>query len=326
MIENKKKILRKENKIGKNFFLFVKIFFIFTIPLEIHSRGVLMFLKTWHFLSRSYEKGEFSKLLYEALDNFSPDLNQIHIELNLYFSDGWSRKYDPAKFSDFDEIVDLSIDEFSARIWFTDFEGVRSYIGMDTDHEIFTITIDSNDIDKAETLKKVFGEKFDLSETQGRLDKLIEHTKKQEIFPFDISRLVNDHIFSQIIIDRWKEANRTYDSESYLSTIILLGSILEGLLLCKIKANPKIANLSKRAPKKENSVLPFDKWTFNNLIEVAHDCKWIQDYVKNFSDYIRDYRNLVHPSHQQKMAIFPDKSMCEVVRNAVKAAIFDLTS
>jgi hypothetical protein len=144
--------------------------------------------------------------------------------------------------------------------------------------------------------------------------------------PFDFVKLVQDQKLAEILAQRCRESIRTFEAEAYLSTIVLLGSILEGTLLDKIQSNPEQANRSKSTPKKDGKPLPFSEWTLSNLIAVACECDWLDRDVKAFSEALRDYRNLIHPREQLRHQIYPDAGTCQVARTVVEAALEDLTN
>jgi hypothetical protein len=138
--------------------------------------------------------------------------------------------------------------------------------------------------------------------------------------------LVAEEELARILEARWNEAHSTLKAGAYLSTIILLGSILEGLLLAKIKANPRDANVSASSPKNSTGkVLHFKDWTLDDLIRVCHECDWLDEDVRDFSSTLRGYRNLVHPNHQLTEGIYPSESTCRISWEVVNAAIIHIS-
>jgi len=129
-----------------------------------------------------------------------------------------------------------------------------------------------------------------------------------------------------VLSSRWEEALICFDARAYLSAIVILGSILEGALLSKIRSCPEAANKSKSSPKDKTSgkLKHFSQWTLCDLITVSHDVGWIQASIRDFSDILRNYRNLIHPFEQLKLGIFPDQGTCSICIEVVRAAIDDL--
>lgn len=141
----------------------------------------------------------------------------------------------------------------------------------------------------------------------------------------DFDRLINDPSLALILRARWKEVVNCIDGKTYLAAIILMGSILEGVLLAFVQEYPREANQASSVPKDNNGkVKQFGEWSLSNLINVAHDCGWLQLDVKKFSHTLREYRNLVHPWEQRARSEFPDEDTCRICWEVVRAAINDL--
>jgi len=144
--------------------------------------------------------------------------------------------------------------------------------------------------------------------------------------PPDFLALKIDSNLGQILANRWQEVQRCVDCESYLAATILMGSLLEGILLSVVCQYPKEANLSLVAPKdsENNRVLKFYEWTLAQMIDVAHDLRWIDLDVKKFSHSLRGFRNFIHPHQQMLQDSYPDKDTCAISWYVVQAAITDL--
>jgi hypothetical protein len=141
----------------------------------------------------------------------------------------------------------------------------------------------------------------------------------------DFVSLVKNSKLAQVLENLWEESNRTFRAEAYLSTIVLLGSILEGVLLAKVQENQKQAYKAQSTPKDQNGkTRSFTKWRLNDLIKVSCECGWLDKDVSDFSHTLRDYRNLIHPNKQAEDNLFPDSGTCKVAREVVAAAFDDL--
>lgn len=141
----------------------------------------------------------------------------------------------------------------------------------------------------------------------------------------DFDKLTNDSGLASILKYRWKEINNCLKGEAYLAAIILMGSVLEGVLLAFVRKHPREANQASSAPKyKDGKIKQFGEWNLNDLINVAHDCGWIQLDIKRFSHILRDYRNLVHPWEQRTRQEFPNEGTTRICLEVVHAAISDL--
>lgn len=149
-----------------------------------------------------------------------------------------------------------------------------------------------------------------------------KRTAEAEFPAPDFGSLVSNPELARILKSRWEEAHAIYKSKAYLSTIIMLGSILEGLLLAKAKDNPRQANTAQSSPKDSSGrVKFFGQWTLDELIHVAYECGWLDKDVKDFSSALRGYRNLVHPNQQLVESVFPTESTCRISWEVVNAAI-----
>lgn len=124
--------------------------------------------------------------------------------------------------------------------------------------------------------------------------------------------------------ERWRESLRTQDAHAYLSTIVLLGSILEGVLFCKILKNSNDAIKSNCVPKDKGSgdKLPIEKWMLDAMINVCHDRGWIDGDVSKFSHAVKEYRNFVHPYQQLKSKLkTPKETTCKAARVVIEGAL-----
>ena len=106
----------------------------------------------------------------------------------------------------------------------------------------------------------------------------------------------------------------------------MIRNTLEGLLFSiAISRQKKLVYLESAPKGKDGKVKKFHEWTLTDLISVAHDCKWIDADVKDFSDQLRDYRNMIHPYHQIRKGIYPDFDTVKICWEVLKATINDLT-
>ncbi len=141
----------------------------------------------------------------------------------------------------------------------------------------------------------------------------------------EFERLITNPELSQLLKTRWQESKRTFQAGAYLSTIVLLGSILEGMLQHKIHTDPKRAGNSKSAPKdRKGTVRPFDEWSLETMITVAHECDWLDTDVRSYAVALREYRNLIHPRKQLNNGVYPDEDTCLMSWPVIKAALSDL--
>jgi hypothetical protein len=126
--------------------------------------------------------------------------------------------------------------------------------------------------------------------------------------------LVRDRALAAILQQRLSEAKVCEQNGAWLSAIIMLGGLLEGVLLDAA---------SVRLPRPQK---PAKDWTLNALIQTAHREKWIQRDAHRFGDILRDYRNLVHPNVQREFGDPPDKDTVSMCWPVVNATLNDLAA
>lgn len=127
-----------------------------------------------------------------------------------------------------------------------------------------------------------------------------------------------------ILSVRLAEMKLCFESEAYLSTVIICGSLLEGILLGIASSYPKEFNQSKSAPKKDGKVLPFPNWTLSQFIDAAANVGLLQEDVKEFSHVLRDFRNYIHPYQQMSTKFLPNEHTAKICMQVLKAAIFQI--
>jgi hypothetical protein len=143
--------------------------------------------------------------------------------------------------------------------------------------------------------------------------------------PPDFGKLVSDSDLASVLSFRWQEVQRCVRVEAYLSAVVMMGSILEGVLLHKVEQDFRNANQAKAAPKdKSGKTRPIQDWGISSLIDVAHELGWLQGDVKRFSHALRESRNVVHPYVQRLLNERPDKDTCSICWQVVRAAVADL--
>jgi hypothetical protein len=142
--------------------------------------------------------------------------------------------------------------------------------------------------------------------------------------PPEFHRLVQDSGLSAILAFRWEEAQRCARASAYLSAVVMMGSVLEGVLLHKVEQNRKTANQARSAPKdRDGKPRPIHEWSLAALIDVAHEVRWLQGDVKRFSHALRESRNIVHPYVERLLTERPDEHTCAICWQVVRAAVAD---
>jgi len=142
------------------------------------------------------------------------------------------------------------------------------------------------------------------------------------------SRLGLDPSFTVNLQNRWMEMNICANNGAYLASIILLGSILEGLLLARLHRDIKIAMTSARAPRdgKSGSTKTLTDWTLQDYIAVSVDIGFVPKSVEKHIHELRDTRNLVHPNKQITSNITADEPLYRISREVAETIIDALVS
>lgn len=141
----------------------------------------------------------------------------------------------------------------------------------------------------------------------------------------DVSRLTTSMPNLESVINkRWIEAQKCQHSGCYLSSIIMMGSILEALLMARASMNFSTAFTAKSAPKKDGKPKPLHEWGLSNLIDVAVELSWIKTDRGKFSYALRDSRNVVHPYVEVTNKANFDEATCKTSWEVLQASVNDL--
>jgi hypothetical protein len=128
-----------------------------------------------------------------------------------------------------------------------------------------------------------------------------------------------------VIQRRWLEAQTTWFAGAHLSSVVLMGSILEALLLSRVLLAPAEAGRSQQAPKdRSGNLLKFHDWKLTHLIDVAVDLRWLRLDRGKFSHALRESRNIVHPYQQATSGADFDEGTCRTCWQVLNSATEDL--
>jgi hypothetical protein len=148
---------------------------------------------------------------------------------------------------------------------------------------------------------------------------------RKEFDSIPTSKIGIDSVVLAIIESRINEIQLAMNAKASLASIIMCGSTLEGILLGIALLHPEQFNRSSVAPKdKDGKIMPFQKWTLANYIDVAHDIGIIKEDIKKFSHSLRDFRNYIHPYEQLANSFSPNEHTAMICFQVLKAAIFQL--
>jgi hypothetical protein len=130
-----------------------------------------------------------------------------------------------------------------------------------------------------------------------------------------LGQVIQDPALAAVAQERLNEADRCSTADAYMACIIMLGSLLEGVLLAAVQERP-------------HGPLPkaLQKMGLQDLINLAHEERWIQFDAQLGSELVRQYRNLVHPRLQLATGHFPDADTLDMCRSVVNAIFNDLAA
>lgn len=157
---------------------------------------------------------------------------------------------------------------------------------------------------------------------------LVGHEEQLDLAPLpppDFLTLDLEPGLGVVLASRWTEAQQCVNAGAHTMGTIAMGSLLEGMLLAAVLRYPADANKADSAPRSaDGKVKRFSDWSLSEMINVAHELRWIDLDVKKFSHSLRDFRNLIHPYQQLTDGVSPDADTCSISWLVVQAAANDL--
>ena len=170
-----------------------------------------------------------------------------------------------------------------------------------------------------------------------KLDEIIVKNKKktsemsekeflQLSFDSSIDRIGLEYLLTDILKMRILEAESNISIGNSLSSIILIGSVMEGILLGVVLKYPDTFNKCNSAPIDNitQKVKKFNNWTLNDFINSAYELRIINEDVKKFSHVVREFRNYIHPYQQLQSQFRPTKDTALICLQVLKALISQL--
>lgn len=139
----------------------------------------------------------------------------------------------------------------------------------------------------------------------------------------DFSRLTSAMPGLEAILrDRWLEIQTCLNAGACLSSVILMGSVLEALLLSRALLSPGEVSRAKRAPAAKGRAI--QDWNLSELIAVALELGWIKIEPVKFSFPLRKYRRLVHPGGELSANVDLSVETCEGCWSVLNQAVEEL--
>jgi len=116
--------------------------------------------------------------------------------------------------------------------------------------------------------------------------------------PPSFSPLAADPQMQAILNRRWDEVQQCIGCGAHLAATVMMGGLLESLLLARISSSPNMSAVftARGAPHdKAGKTLALSEWKLVNMVEVAHELRWITKSAKDVGNVLRDFRNYIHP-------------------------------
>ena len=164
--------------------------------------------------------------------------------------------------------------------------------------------------------------KPDLSrfEVNENMDKSLDHAFDSISF----GGISHNTKLNDILCYRLTELRKCLDQEASLASIILAGSILEGVLRGIAEDHPRIFNTAATAPKDGSNTRPFRAWSLANFIDVAAETGFLNKGTKAFNHILRDFRNYIHPYEQLANRFDPDMATARLCLQTMKETLLQL--
>lgn len=142
---------------------------------------------------------------------------------------------------------------------------------------------------------------------------------RPEIF----AKLPVEPSMSAALVGRMEEAHRCIESKANLASVILCGSVLEGMCLGFGCRHPERVNRAYAA-QYNKPPRQFPEWKLKEWIDVLGRLGDLSPNIEKFGHSLRDFRNYVHPAEQLAHRFTPDQHTARIGFQVVVAAAEDL--
>ena len=151
-------------------------------------------------------------------------------------------------------------------------------------------------------------------------DKLLQRAFEPALF----TDLPLDRRMTEVMASRMAEAQKCLQVGAFLATVILCGSVLEGMCEGFGKRN---ADDVKRAFRDRFNRQPprLEEWTLVQWIVVLAQLGHLSPTIEKFSHSLREFRNYVHPGVELRTGFSLDHHSAAIGFQVVLAAASDLT-
>lgn len=264
------------------------------------------------------------------------ETDKLYLERILGMADGWVLKFSDPKYGEFFQRHGIDIHGPKYQTFGpSKATKMRSFWAQESDKVVANVLSDLLELHKAEC--ELDGKALDTAvferslavverlkgkETQKRPIQNEEDFLDREFSIPDMHLLPIEQAMVPIIKSRILEARRAMKAKTYLSVVLLCGSVLEAVLLGKAQQDPRSFNQSKASPKdKDGKVKHLQDWKLAEFIDAACEVGVLKVDVKTFSHGLRDFRNYIHPYQQLSSGFTPDEHTAKVCFQVLKAAL-----
>jgi hypothetical protein len=130
--------------------------------------------------------------------------------------------------------------------------------------------------------------------------------------------------YAEVLLGRMQEAQACLATGAHLATVILCGSVLEGL--CLAFGHRREDELRRGFQRRLNQPAPrLDEWTLWEWIVVLGYCGHLSPTIEKFGHALRDFRNYVHPGAELRKGFALNRHTALIGFQVVLAAVDDLS-
>jgi len=140
--------------------------------------------------------------------------------------------------------------------------------------------------------------------------------------PTDELLFMKDEKLRQIATRDYSELRKADAVGAVKCRFILMGGLLEALLLDALLPRNKEACATKAAAKEHGRKL--DEWSLATLIDVAVELDFVGRSVRNLSQQVRDFRNLIHPAFEKRKGYKVREQEAKIAEQILMLVIEDL--
>lgn len=133
---------------------------------------------------------------------------------------------------------------------------------------------------------------------------------------------IQDSTLREILTRDYLEIQKSIISGALKATIILCGGSIEAILLDLLKKDEENTRASAKAPSEQN----LDKWSLNDLIEVAVDKNLVAGEIAKLSHSVREYRNLIHPGLEIRGTLKVESEEAKIAIEVLNILIRELSA